>query len=133
MNETIKAVGGADPVVKAVLDNIGRRYLVEHGEGTIENGSYWYDRYSDGWVVQGGTFGDGETKVPNTNEITFPIAFRDLGFSLTLGSAGSPATNTYVSGMQYQGKTTTSFKHVGLSSASAQNNRSDWIAQGYAA
>ena len=45
--------GGANPVVKAVLDNIGRRYLVEHGEGTIENGSYWYDRYSDGWVVQG--------------------------------------------------------------------------------
>ena len=36
MNETIKAVGGrvsADPVVSAVLGAIGKRYLVESGEG----------------------------------------------------------------------------------------------------
>lgn len=44
--------GASSQTVKVVLNNFGRRYLVEHWQS--EDGSQWYDRYSDGWVVQCG-------------------------------------------------------------------------------
>lgn len=43
----------ADQTVGAVLDATNKRYLVEHQEA--EDGSWWYDLYSDGYIVQGGT------------------------------------------------------------------------------
>lgn len=46
--------GGASQLVKAVLNALGTRYLVEHAQS--EDGSWSYDRYSDGWVeLQGYT------------------------------------------------------------------------------
>ena len=77
----MKQLGGgasASPIIKAVLDNLGRRYLVEHQEA--EDGSWWADRYSDGWVRQA-------VIITKTNpEITFPIAFATSNYHVTLGS-----------------------------------------------
>ena len=59
----------ADPVVSAVLGAIGKQYLVEHQEA--EDGSWWYDRYSDGFIrliITQHLVGSGIT-------VTFPIAF----------------------------------------------------------
>lgn len=44
--------GGGYQYPKAVLDAMGKRYLVEHQEA--EDGSWWYDLYSDGFIRQGG-------------------------------------------------------------------------------
>ena len=40
--------GGASQLVKAVLNALGTRYLVEHAQS--EDNTWSYDRYSDGWV-----------------------------------------------------------------------------------
>ena len=63
----------ASPIVKAVLDNIGRRYLVEHWES--EDGLQEYDLYSDGRLVQGGLLKYGE--------LTLPKPYRDINFTIT--------------------------------------------------
>lgn len=61
----------AEQTVEAVLDATNKRYLVEHQEA--EDGSWWYDLYSDGYLKQGGV-----TKGLNADEamiITFPKQF----------------------------------------------------------
>lgn len=63
--------GGGYQYPKAVLDAVGKRYLVEHQEA--EDGSWWYDLYSDGYLKQGGV-----TKALKRDEamiITFPRQF----------------------------------------------------------
>lgn len=63
----------ADQTVSAVLDAISKRYLVEHWEN--EEGSLWYDLYSDGWLVQGGLLKAGE--------LTLPKSYRGMNFTIT--------------------------------------------------
>lgn len=61
----------AEQTVSAVLESTNKRYLVEHAEA--EDGSWWYDLYSDGYLKQGGV-----TKALNPDEkmsITFPKQF----------------------------------------------------------
>ena len=60
-------------MVSAVLSAVGKRYLVEHDEA--EDGSWWYDLYSDGWLVQGGLLKAGE--------LTLPKSYRDMNFTIT--------------------------------------------------
>ena len=70
-----KQLGGASasPIIKAVLDNVGRRYLIEHWEN--EDDTLWYDLYSDGWLVQGGLL--------KFEELTLPKSYRDMNFTIT--------------------------------------------------
>lgn len=126
-------MGGASdsPIIKAVLDNIGRRYLVEHWEN--EDGTAWYDRYSDGLLEQGGNLGDGVTAIPNTNSIVFPIEFRDTKYVLTLGSPGAQSTQSWHNGIKIKTKQTTGFDFTGLTKGDAIENGTDWRARGYAA
>lgn len=44
----------AEQTVSAVLDATNKRYLVEHQEYSLDEGKAWFDRYSDGYVVQSG-------------------------------------------------------------------------------
>ena len=69
----------ASPIVKAVLDNVGRRYLVEHTEA--DDGSWWADRYSDGWVELNMTVYSPNPTRDYTQFVTFPIEFRDTKYS----------------------------------------------------
>lgn len=67
--------GGANPqIVKAVLDNIGRRYLVEHTEA--DDGSWWADRYSDGFVIQCGI----KAKSGSRTTITLPVMMANTNY-----------------------------------------------------
>jgi hypothetical protein len=66
-------------VVSAVLNAVGKRYLVEHQEA--DDGSWWYDRYSDGWVVQGGIE---PFKSGNPQQITLPIAMQNTDYPIYL-------------------------------------------------
>ena len=78
--ESTQDWGGATPqIVKAVLDNIGRRYLVEHWEN--EDGSQEYDMYSDGFIVQRCKY------ALNGNSLTFPKEFRDLNYIISIGTS----------------------------------------------
>lgn len=59
----------ADPVVSAVLNAVGKRYLVEHEED--DNGSWSFDRFSDGFIrltIKQQLLGSNIT-------VTFPIEF----------------------------------------------------------
>ncbi|MDM8227773.1 hypothetical protein [Parasutterella secunda] len=121
MNQ-IKVGGGAEPVVKAVLNSLGTMYIVE--TQTLETGD-WYIRFSNGFVIQGG-HSDGKTL------ITFPIEFSNTDFIFLSGSStisGSSATfnnNTFrtaIGGNEY--KTTTGFTY--------RISNKDWLALGFAA
>lgn len=69
--------GGYNPT-KAVLDAIGKRYLVEHW--VSDDGLSWYDRYNDGWVEQFGIVQNvGNTTIKN---ITLPLAFRSSSYHI---------------------------------------------------
>lgn len=115
--------GVSSQIVKAVLDNIGRRYLVEHTEA--DDGSWWADRYSDGWVVQGGYV---ERNNPPIN-ITFPIAFSSVDYSiLALGKSTTSLFGT-ASVLAFETKTQTGF----VLFIGSHLTGSEWIAQGYAA
>lgn len=124
----------ADPVVSAVLEALGKRYLIEHGEGSDENGSYWYDRYSDGWIEQGGSTWDGVTKRPTQTAIVFPIEFENTKYALVAeGWGGGPWTGGYATGFSEKTKTTTGFTFSASGSGSSLANSFDWRACGYAA
>lgn len=77
-SQCLETWGGvsADPVVSAVLNAVGKRYLVEHWEN--EDGSQEYDLYSDGFIVQKVIL------VPSKNNtVTFPKEFRDLKYKIS--------------------------------------------------
>lgn len=117
--------GGANPqIVKAVLDNIGRRYLVEHWQS--DDGRQWYDRYSDGWVVQGGI-----VENPELNpQITLPIEFRDLNYNIfAWPKDGQFSGQAYLWNGNQQ--TTGFYLHMGGSAGSPTT--ASWEAKGFAA
>ncbi len=124
-------MGGADPVVKAVLENIGRRYLVEHWEN--EDGTQEYDLYSDGFIVQSCKY------ALNGNSLTFPKEFRDLNYRISIGTSfANKNTNSNTPGSSYicawfgvSKKSTSGFEPGG--SATSSNVNLDIVAQGYAA
>lgn len=133
MNETIKTGGGANPVVKAVLDNLGRRYLVEHWEN--DDGTQEYDLYSDGYIVQKVVL------IPSqNNSVSFPKEFRDLKYKLSTcswdsvqqtGDVGTIA-NWNWTWFGLSKKTTTGISKGGNVSPS-RTISIEIIAQGYAA
>ena len=109
MNETIKAVGGggvsADPVVSAVLNAVGKRYLVEIGEN--DEGFKW-ERYSDGFkrvtIHKWFAFA--------THTVTFPIEFESVPRMFASFDANSQSSpHFYDFGYNV---TTTGFTLVGI-------------------
>lgn len=124
--------GGANPVVKVVLDNIGRRYLVEHWES--EDGLQEYDLYSDGFIKQVVTLTGSMT------EAVFPKAFANLNYKISIGSQidyYASGTNTVQSnyGWTWWGiynKQTTGVSRGGSAGLGSQN-KVYVFAQGYAA
>ena len=124
--------GGASPqIVKAVLDNIGHRYLVEHWES--EDSSQEYDLYSDGFIVQRCK------QALEGNSLTFPKEFRDLNYRISIGTSfpsknvdtRSPATNYVWAWFGISKKSTTGFEPGG--SGTSSTITLDIVAQGYAA
>lgn len=109
-------------MVSAVLGAIGKRYIVEHQEA--EDGSWWYDRYNNGLIVQGGH--------SDTNALAFPLEFRDteyifLSGSVTVSGSGTTFNNNtfgWCMGRERAKQTT------GISEGFSNH---DWIAMGYAA
>ena len=122
----------ADQTVGAVLDATNKRYLVEHTEGTIENGSWWADRYSDGWVEQGGKIGDPEAQIPTKTEIVFPVPFSDIP-NLSFGGIGKEDINTNECGFDKDSLTETGFVYIGTQGFPGPYNGFHWEAKGYAA
>lgn len=121
--------GGASPVVKTVLNNIGRRYLVEHDEA--DDGSWWADRYSDGWVEQGGKTQAGTYDSPQT--LTFPIGFRDSNYSIT-GSVVASEKQWTSCTVYFASNTPASISLISAHNGTFQYAYPiSWIAQGYAA
>ena len=128
---TLKNGGGvsADPVVSAVLNAVGKRYLVEHTEA--DDGSWWADRYSDGWVVQGGKAQAGTYDSPQT--LTFPIEFRDSDYSI-LGSVVALEKQWTSCTVYFASKTPTSISLISAHNGTFQYAYPiSWIAEGYAA
>lgn len=68
--DVMSQMGERDDPTKAVLDATGKRYLVEHQEA--EDGSWWYDLYSDGFIRQGGLVDMPNVEYTMTATINFP-------------------------------------------------------------
>lgn len=60
----------AEQTVGKVLDATNKRYLVEHAEA--EDGSWWYDLYSDGFIRQGGLVDMPSASYSMTATVQFP-------------------------------------------------------------
>ena len=73
-----------------MLDNIGRRYLVEHTEA--DDGSWWADRYSDGFVIQCGI----KAKSGGRTTITLPVVMANTSYFAFV-------TNSDLTGNDYDG------------------------------
>ena len=98
--------------------------MVEHQEA--EDGSWWYDLYSDGWLVQRVK----AVSVGRDTSINFPKEFRDTNYT-PLNSQYWGSTNPFSDNFFMQEFTTTSlscFTGNNLSSNSVY-----LIVQGYAA
>lgn len=114
-----------------MLDNIGRRYLVEHWES--EDGTQEYDLYSDGFIVQRCKY------ALNGNSLTFPKEFRDLNYRISIGtsfaskntSPNTPGSNYVWAWFGVSKKSTSGFEPGGSATSSAVIL--DIVAQGYAA
>lgn len=63
----------AEQTVSTVLDALGKRYVVECGK----SGDAWYERYSDGFIRQGGIYTAPSHTRSLYTTITFPIAFQE--------------------------------------------------------
>ena len=100
---------------------------MEHGEGSDENGSYWYDRHSDGWIEQGGYVPVG---IGKKITVTLPIEMQNKKYTLTISTAVNGDVGNYETG--YSNKTTTSFVLYMAFAAVAQNSAS-WVVQGFSA
>lgn len=91
---TLGNTGGgitASPITKAVIDSLGKRYLVEHQEEHLENGTAWYyDKYSDGFVIQYGFAikGGGRTT------ITLPVSMRDTSYFVFITNSDVDGNDT---------------------------------------
>lgn len=128
MTNTIPQVGGGYQYPKAVLDAVGKRYLVEHIEA--DDGSWWYDLYSDGWVVQGGFVeGDGGISI----QLPIPITKKLSPLAIPFQN-GNLNRNTWISYSVEGSAETTTIKfflngYVGQTSADGYQ----WQVQGFAA
>lgn len=112
-----------------MLENIGRRYLVEHTEA--DDGSWWADRYSDGWVVQGGEAQSGTYNSPQA--LIFPVAFRDSEYLIS-GSVVVTEKQWTSCVVYFASKTPTSISLISAHNGTFQYAYPiNWLAMGYAA
>ena len=112
-----------------MLDNIGRRYLVEHWEN--EDGSQEYDLYSDGYIVQKGQL---TIQVGSNNPVVFQKAFDNKNYHITLQAVRPDFTGAWLpeSGYGYP----IDMQATGFRIAHGNfdlDSPIQWIAQGYAA
>ena len=79
----------AEQTVSAVLDAVGKRYLVEHW--VSDDGLRWYDIYSDGWLEQYGIVQNiGNITI---KEITLPVEFRSSAYHVNWSGRTNAAGN----------------------------------------
>lgn len=110
--------------MKAVLDALGVSYVVEQGQD--ENGT-WYQRFSNGWVEQGGLV-EYVSDNPIQN-VVFSIAFNSSAYSVTIGGVSKAKGFGTASLATAEDMTTTGMNiHVGSHLTNAI-----WEAKGFAA
>lgn len=82
----VTSVNGQTGAVTITVPTTPKAYVTE----TWKSGEKWYRKWSDGWVEQGGRvyFNDDS----HSNVLTFPIAFSDTNYTLTLGIEGTSGT-----------------------------------------
>jgi hypothetical protein len=102
-------------------------FIVKHEEAA--DGSWWYDLYRSGRVVQGGY------TPTNTNSgvVNYPIEFADTNYSFLTAQTARTANFTDQGGSDYapaiSNYTTTSFRYT----QRKENSCTCWEAKGYAA
>lgn len=113
----------AEQTVGAVLDAIGKRYVVETGQ--TENG--WFTRYSDGWIEQGGTLNLG-TGYQRNKSLPFPIEFTTTDFSIVFSGSSSGANTVDLGTNNIGSRKTTGVTYVIHCLSGVAGS---WIACGY--
>lgn len=71
----------------------------------------WWRKYSDGWVEQGGTLGDGSLQNYITVTKTFLVPFADINYTVCMAQ-GSASSSTNAINIQSKTTTTAQFKNV---------------------
>lgn len=119
-------MGGGYQYPKAVLDAIGKRYVVETGH--TENG--WFTRYSDGWIEQGGKL----TNTDGTTAISFEIEMSDVNYYFQVSYKASTGGESYSRAPREIGGTrTTTGLTVYQNGSVHQGSSGSWEAKGFAA
>ena len=107
----------ADPVISAVLNAVGKRYLVESWKS--DDDDTWFNRYSDGFIEQGG-------QTSTNGDVTFPIPFESVVLSISrTNNWGQAATVANQLGTSITSITLTSLLMEGVS------GKTYWLATGY--
>lgn len=117
--QSFKYWGGvsADPVVSAVLNAVGKRYLVESWKA--DDGRSWFNRYSDGFIEQGG-------QTSTNGDVTFPVQFESIVLSVDrTNNWGRAATAANELGTSISSITLTGISMQGVS------GKTYWRAEGY--
>ena len=107
-----------------MLENIGRRYLVEHTEA--EDDSWWADRYSDGFVIQCGI----KAKSGGRTTITLPVMMANTSYFAFVTNSDLKGSDDsgwdMANGCNLSTRTTSSFIYSAYGGCS-------WYVSGYAA
>lgn len=111
-------------MVSAVLNAVGKRYLVE--TGLNDSGSH-YEVYSDGFCIQYGLF----NKTDRVTSIPLPIEFKDTNYvALGINNISNSSSGSCWVGIG--NKTTTSFDlRLELANGSSAIGLRAWFAIGY--
>lgn len=97
----------AEQTVSAVLDVIGKRYVVE--TGTSEDGTIRYTRFSDGYlIIEGDCVAPGGIATMN-----LPVPFSNTNY-LIVGNTHSEGSSSAVNSFKvnYTKKTESSFQYI---------------------
>ena len=92
-----------DGKLDRVIDSKPVRYVIDaYDDGT----AYWYRKWSDGWLEQGGTsYGSAAWRV-----ISLPIPFSTKNYTLLLTVDESTSTDSNISSVAYANKSTIKFE-----------------------
>lgn len=115
----------AEQTVSAVLGATNKRYLVEHKEA--EDGSWWYDLYSDGYTVQGGHLPLKVTTYTATWNVNLPKAISKI---IAYGATPLQCVVTGSFALLAYSETTATWKVSNAHEDSQANNKQGhwWIA-----
>ena len=104
---------------------MGKRYLVEFQEESNETEYWFYERYSDGWIKQGGILNN---NMSFDTPITFPLEFRDTKYNPNAIAVAEQSLNH----PSYDRTAIQQMTTTGMTVSGGNRPITSWICEGWA-